>query len=50
MREIAEFASEDPATQEVFVGFSELFERISRDVVGEKRESAALIGFFQGRE
>jgi putative dehydrogenase len=50
MREIAEFASEDAATHEVFVGFSELFERISRDVVGEKRESAALTGFFAGRE
>ena len=50
MREIAEFASEDAATQAVFVGFSELFERISRDLVGEKRESAALTGFFAGRE
>jgi L-threonate 2-dehydrogenase len=50
MREIAEFASEDAATHEVFVGFAELFARISRDVVGEQRESAALTGFFQERE
>jgi 3-hydroxyisobutyrate dehydrogenase-like beta-hydroxyacid dehydrogenase len=50
MREIAEFASEDAATQAVFVGFAELFARISRDVVGEQRESAALTGFFEGRE
>jgi putative dehydrogenase len=50
MREIAEFASEDAATQEVFVGFAELFERISQDVVGEKRESAALTGFFEAHK
>jgi putative dehydrogenase len=50
MREIAEFAGEDAATQEVFVGFSELFARISRDVAGEQRESGVLTGFFAGRE
>jgi L-threonate 2-dehydrogenase len=50
MREIAEFASEDAATQEVFAGFAELFERISQDVVGEKRESAALTGFFEAHK
>jgi 3-hydroxyisobutyrate dehydrogenase-like beta-hydroxyacid dehydrogenase len=46
MREIAAFAGEDAATRDVYVGFAELFERLSRDVVGEKRESHDLTEFF----
>jgi putative dehydrogenase len=46
MREIAAFAGEDAAAREIFVGFAELFERVSRDVAGEKVESGVLTGFF----
>jgi L-threonate 2-dehydrogenase len=46
MREIAAFAGEDAAAREIFVGFAELFERVSRDVAGEKIESGVLTGFF----
>jgi 3-hydroxyisobutyrate dehydrogenase-like beta-hydroxyacid dehydrogenase len=46
MQEIAAFAAEDPAAREVFNGFAQLFERISRDVAGGKQESAALVEFF----
>ena len=46
MREIAAYAGEDAAARDVFVGFAALFDRIARDVVGEKRESAALREFF----
>jgi 3-hydroxyisobutyrate dehydrogenase-like beta-hydroxyacid dehydrogenase len=47
MREIAAFAGEDAAARKVFEGFSELFERVSRDVAGEKAESGVLTGFFE---
>jgi 3-hydroxyisobutyrate dehydrogenase-like beta-hydroxyacid dehydrogenase len=49
MREIAAFAGEDAAARKVFEGFSELFERVSLDVVGEKVESGVLTEFFEGR-
>jgi 3-hydroxyisobutyrate dehydrogenase-like beta-hydroxyacid dehydrogenase len=47
MREIAAFAAEDAAAREIFVGFAELFERVARDVAGEKVESRVLAGFFE---
>jgi 3-hydroxyisobutyrate dehydrogenase-like beta-hydroxyacid dehydrogenase len=47
MREIAAFTGEDAAAHKVFEGFSELFERVSRDVAGEKVESGVLTGFFE---
>jgi 3-hydroxyisobutyrate dehydrogenase-like beta-hydroxyacid dehydrogenase len=50
MREIAAFAGEDAATRAVFAGFSDLFARLSRDVAGEKLESAVLTEFFQWRK
>ena len=50
MREIAGFAGEDAAAREIFVGFAELFERVSRDVAGEKVESGVLTGFFESRK
>jgi 3-hydroxyisobutyrate dehydrogenase-like beta-hydroxyacid dehydrogenase len=50
MREIAAFAGEDAAAREIFVGFAELFERVSRDVAGEKVESGVLTGFFKESE
>lgn len=46
MQEIAAFAAEDTAAREVFKGFAQLFERISRDVAGDRRESAPLLEFF----
>jgi 3-hydroxyisobutyrate dehydrogenase-like beta-hydroxyacid dehydrogenase len=46
MREIAAFAGADPATHAVYVGFSELFDRIARDVAQGRAESAALERFF----
>jgi 3-hydroxyisobutyrate dehydrogenase-like beta-hydroxyacid dehydrogenase len=46
MREIAAFAGTDPAAHSVYVGFSELFERIARDVAEDGAESAALRRFF----
>jgi 3-hydroxyisobutyrate dehydrogenase-like beta-hydroxyacid dehydrogenase len=49
MREIAAFAGEDAAARQVYEGFAELFDRVARDVAGEKRESSALTGFFAGR-
>jgi 3-hydroxyisobutyrate dehydrogenase-like beta-hydroxyacid dehydrogenase len=50
MREIAGFAGEDAAAREIFVGFAELFARVSRDVAGEKVESGVLTGFFEDRK
>ena len=46
MREIAAFAGADPAAHAVYVGFSELFDRVARDVAQDGAESAALKGFF----
>jgi 3-hydroxyisobutyrate dehydrogenase-like beta-hydroxyacid dehydrogenase len=46
MQEIAAFTAEDTAIREVFTGFAQLFERISRDVAGARQESAALLEFF----
>ena len=46
MREIAAFAGTDSAAHSVYVGFSELFERIARDVAADGAESAALKRFF----
>jgi 3-hydroxyisobutyrate dehydrogenase-like beta-hydroxyacid dehydrogenase len=51
MQEIAAFAGEDDAAaRQVYAGFAELFDRVSRDAAGEKSESAALTGFFGGRK
>jgi 3-hydroxyisobutyrate dehydrogenase-like beta-hydroxyacid dehydrogenase len=49
MREIAAYAGEDAAARDVFVGFAALFDRIARDVAGERLESDALTGFFTAR-
>ena len=46
MREIAAFAGTDPAAHSVYVGFSELFERMARDVTEDGAESGALKQFF----
>jgi hypothetical protein len=49
MREIAAFAGSDPAAHAVQVGFSELFDRVARDVTQDGAESAALKRFFRHR-
>ena len=46
MREIAAFAGTDPAAHSVYVGFSELFDRVARDVAQDGAEVAALKEFF----
>ena len=46
MREIAAFAGTDPAAHSVYVGFSELFERVAHDAAQDGAESAALKQFF----
>jgi L-threonate 2-dehydrogenase len=46
MREIAAFAGTDPAAHSVYVGFSELFDRVARDMAQDGTESAALKRFF----
>lgn len=42
MQEIAAFAGADPAAAEIFRGASALYDRISQDVAGERREAKQL--------
>jgi L-threonate 2-dehydrogenase len=46
MREIAAFGADDAATEQIFRGFAQLYEHISRDVAGERHASTTLTGFF----
>lgn len=46
MREIAEFAREDPIANEIWTSIAELYERLARDLAGEKRDVEALQRFF----
>lgn len=48
MQEIAAFADEDAAAAEIFRGASALYERISLDVAGERRETRLLESFLSG--
>jgi 3-hydroxyisobutyrate dehydrogenase-like beta-hydroxyacid dehydrogenase len=50
MREIAEFAREDPAAHEIWMGISRLYERIAKDIGGDHKEVDALAGFFEDRK
>jgi L-threonate 2-dehydrogenase len=47
MQEIAEFAKADPAAAEIFRGASQLYDRVAKDIKGERREIAALLRFLQ---
>jgi putative dehydrogenase len=47
MQEIAEFAKEDAAAYEIWMGISKLYERIAEDIGGDRRETAALASFFE---
>lgn len=47
MQEIAEFAREDPAAYEIWMGISKLYERIAEDLGGDRKETDALAKFFE---
>jgi putative dehydrogenase len=46
MQEIAEFAREDPAAEEIWTGISALYERLAADVTGDRKEADVLARFF----
>jgi len=46
MREIAQFASADPAAMDMFEGAARLYDRLARDVAGAGAEKSVLEGFF----
>lgn len=48
MREIATFAGEDAAAADIFEGAAALYDRIARDVAGERREARLLERFLSG--
>jgi len=50
MQEIAEFAHEDPAAHEIWMGISHLYDRMAQDFAGERDEIDTLARFFQPRE
>ena len=50
MQEIAEFAREDPAAYEIWMGISKLYERIAEDIGGDRKETDALAAFFKGKK
>ena len=50
MQEIAEFAREDPAAYEIWMGISKLCERIAEDVGGDRKETDVLARFFEGKK
>jgi putative dehydrogenase len=50
MQEIAEFAREDAAANEIWLGISSFFDRIAQDLGGNHKETDALARFFEGIE
>jgi 3-hydroxyisobutyrate dehydrogenase-like beta-hydroxyacid dehydrogenase len=48
MQEIAEFAREDPAAHDMWMGISALYERIAEDLGGNRKETEVLAKFFEG--
>ncbi len=46
MEEIAEFASEDPAAQQIFLGIAQLYARLAADVAGPNADTRALLQFL----
>jgi 3-hydroxyisobutyrate dehydrogenase-like beta-hydroxyacid dehydrogenase len=48
MQEIAEFAREDAAAHEIWMGISALYDRIAEDLGGDRKETDALARFFDG--
>ena len=49
MEEIAEFARDDPAAREMWTNIARLYERLARDMAGDKTEIDALARFFTER-
>ena len=49
MEEIAEFAREDPAAHEIWMNIARLYERLAKDVAGDKTETETLRRFFTER-
>jgi 3-hydroxyisobutyrate dehydrogenase-like beta-hydroxyacid dehydrogenase len=45
MREIAEFAREDPIANEIWTNIADFYERLARDLAGDKRDVEALERF-----
>jgi 3-hydroxyisobutyrate dehydrogenase-like beta-hydroxyacid dehydrogenase len=46
MEEIAEFAADDPATQQIYRGIARLYERLARDVAGPHADADTLAAFL----
>jgi 3-hydroxyisobutyrate dehydrogenase-like beta-hydroxyacid dehydrogenase len=46
MEEIAEFASEDPAAQQIYLGIARLYERLAADVAGPNADTRELLQFL----
>lgn len=49
MREIAEFAREDPAAEAIWTNIASMYDRLAADLTGDKQEIAALERFFTRR-
>lgn len=47
MQEIADFAKEDPAAHQIWMGISRLYERLAEDLGGDRKEADALARFFE---
>ena len=47
MEEIAEFASEDPAAQQIYLGIARLYARLAADVAGPNADTRALQDFLR---
>jgi len=48
MQEIADFAGEDAATRQIYLGIAALYERLALDFEGEQTEIAELRAFVEG--
>jgi 3-hydroxyisobutyrate dehydrogenase-like beta-hydroxyacid dehydrogenase len=49
MHEIAEFAREDPIANEIWTNIAQFYERLARDLTGDKHDIEALERFFSSR-
>jgi L-threonate 2-dehydrogenase len=47
MQEVAIFAGEDAATQQIFRGFAALYEELAKDQAGQQRDVGALNAFLK---
>jgi 3-hydroxyisobutyrate dehydrogenase-like beta-hydroxyacid dehydrogenase len=50
MEEIADFVGADPATQQIFTGAAQLYERLAADVASENLETGLLTSFLEQTE